>query len=249
MKRLAMALACALISGAALAHDPNECITAAGPVTPDFGLPHVADAIAHKKLDVTVVGSASSELAGPTGSSIAYPTRLETALTALLPGVAIKVSTFARPRETAPEMEGKLERVVADSKPALVVWQTGTADAIRGVDPDEFRAALDEGVDTLQAAGADVIFMNMQYSPRTEAILAVGAYADAMRIIALQREAVLFDRFSIMKRWNEGGVFDLYGATRKTDIAERVHDCLGRLLAQMIVEGADLTLADKKDTH
>ena len=34
-----------------------------------------------------------------------------------------------------------------------------------------------------------------------------------------------------MKRWNEGGVFDLYGTTRNTDIAEQVHDCLGRLLA------------------
>jgi len=60
---------------------------------------------------------------------------------------------------------------------------------------------------------------------------------------------VLFDRFSIMKRWNENGVFDLYGATRTTNIAERVHDCLGRLLANMVVTGAKLTTAIKKDTH
>ena len=83
-----------------------------------------------------------------------------------------------------------------------------------------------------------LVFMNMQYSPRTEAMLAVGAYADAMRIVALQREVILFDRFSIMKRWNENGVFDLYGATRKTNIAERVHDCLGRLLANIVVDAA-----------
>jgi len=67
-----------------------------------------------------------------------------------------------------------------------------------------------------------------------------------MRIVALQREAVLFDRFSIMKRWNENGVFDLYGATRKTDVAERVHDCLGRLLAKAVVAGAKLTMPAKK---
>jgi hypothetical protein len=248
MRRFVVALICALTVGGAAAKD-GDCMMAAGAGAPDFGLPRVAQAIARKKLDISVVGSASSELNGPAGTNIAYPTRLEAALTSLLPGVAVKVSTFARPRETASEMENKLERIVSDSKPALVIWQTGTADAIRGVDPDEFRVALDAGVDVLQNAKADLVFMNMQYSPRTEAMLAVGAYADAMRIVALQREAVLFDRFSIMKRWNENGVFDLYGATRTTNIAERVHDCLGRLVANMVVAGAKLTSAIKKDTH
>jgi hypothetical protein len=119
----------------------------------------------------------------------------------------------------------------------------------RDADPvtDAMDRALDDGIDTIQAAGADTVFINMQYSPRTEAMLAVGAYADAMRIIALQREAILFDRFGIMKRWNEAGVIDLYAATRKTDVAEHVHDCLGRLLANVVVEAAKLTNADKKE--
>jgi hypothetical protein len=247
MRPFAVALICALIGGGAYAKDTEGCITAAGAVAPDFAMPHVAEAIAKRRLDVVVVGSASSELAGPSGSNIAYPTRLEVALSKLLPGVAVKVTTFARPRETAEEMENKLARIVAEAKPAVVVWQTGTADAIRGVDPDDFRLALDDGIDTLQAAGVDTVLMNMQYSPRTEAMLAVTAYADAMRMIALQREAVLFDRFAIMKRWNEAGIFDLYAATRKTDVAEQVHDCLGRLLANVVVESAKLTNADKKE--
>jgi hypothetical protein len=247
MRPLAVALLCALIGGGAHAKDTETCITAAGGVAPDFAMPHVAEAIAKKHLDIVVIGSASSELAGPSGSNIAYPTRFEVALGKLLPGITVKVTTFARPRETAEEMENKLSRIVAEAKPALVVWQTGTADAIRGVDPDDFRIALDDGVDTIQAAGADTVFVNMQYSPRTEAMLAVGAYADAMRMIALQREAVLFDRFGIMKKWNEAGTFDLYAATRKTDVAEQVHDCLGRLLASMVVEAAKLTNVDKKE--
>src|SRR5262249_57475953 len=105
----------------------------------------------------------------------------------------------------------------------------------------------DGGVETVESAGADTVFINMQYSPRTEAILAVAPYADAMRMLALQREVVLFDRFSIMRRWSEAGVFDLYAATRKTDVAEQVHDCLGRLLAIVVVEAAKLTNVDKKD--
>ena len=240
MKQIVVALLCILSGCAALAKEDNECIIAAGSVAPDFSLPHVAHAIAKKKLDVAVVGSASSELNGPAGTNIAYPTRLEEALRSLLPGVAVKLTTYTRARETASEMGAKLPRIIVESKPALLVWQTGTADAIRGIDPEEFRVALDDGLDKLRAADTDVVFMNMQYSPRTEAMLAVTAYADAMRIVALKREAVLFDRFTIMKRWNEGGVFDLYGATRTTNIAERVHDCLGRLLADVVIAGAKL---------
>jgi GDSL-like Lipase/Acylhydrolase family len=250
MRLIIVALLCALALGAdgVGAKEANECIVAAGNVAPDFGFPHVARAIEKKKLDVAVVGSASSELTGPAGTNIAYPTWLQETLRSLLPGVTVKVTTYARARETASEMEAKLPRIISEAAPALVIWQTGTADAIRGIDPEEFRVALDDGIDQLRAADADVVFMNMQYSPRTEAMLAVTAYADAMRFVALKREAVLFDRFTIMKRWNESGVFDLYGATRTTNVAERVHDCLGRLLADVVVAGAKLAPAATKGT-
>jgi len=249
MRLIVVALLCALSVSVAFAKEGNECVIAAGTVAPDFGLPHVARAIVKKKLDIAIIGSASSELNGPGGTNISYPTRLEEALHSLLPEVTVKVTTHARARETASEMEAKLPRIISESKPALVIWQTGTADAIRGVDPEEFRASLDDGVDKLRAADADVVFMNMQYSPRTEAMLAVTAYADAMRIFALKREAVLFDRFTIMKRWNESGVFDLYGATRTTNVAERVHDCLGRLLADVVVDGAKLAPVANRGTE
>jgi hypothetical protein len=61
-----------------------------------------------------------------------------------------------------------MEKIITDEKPDLVVWQTGTIDAIRRVEPEEFRSALDEGIETLQNSGTDVILMNMQYSPRTD---------------------------------------------------------------------------------
>ncbi len=249
MRPLAVALLCALIGGGAYAKDAEDCVAAAGAAVPDFAMPRVAAAIAKKRLDIAVIGSASSELAGPSGTNIAYPTRLQAALAKLLPGVAVKVTTYARPRETAEEMEKKLSRIVNEAKPALVVWQTGTADAIRGVDADDFRVALDDGIATLQQAGVDIVLVNMQYSPRTEAMLAMGAYVDAMHMIALQREIDLFDRFSIMRKWNEAGTFDLYAATRKTDVAEHVHDCLGRLLASAVLDAAKLTNVDKKETR
>jgi len=49
-------------------------------------------------------------------------------------------------------------------------------------------------------------------------------------------EVPLFDRFSIMKTWADLGTFDLYSATKKLDLAEHVHDCIGRLLADVVLE-------------
>ena len=102
--------------------------------------------------------------------------------------------------------------------------------------------------------------MNMQYSPRTDSMIALGSYVDAMRFVALQREVPLFDRLGVMKNWNEMGVFDFYSANKRIDFAEKVHDCIGRLLGRLVVEGADLSqsvntgsgppeLNNNRDTH
>jgi len=226
----------------AQAHDDpaRDCVEAAGSVAPDFALPRVAQAIAAKRLEIAVVGSASSDLTGPGGTNIAYPAALEQALRGALEGVTVKVTTHARPRATAAEMDQGLESVLKGAHPALLIWQTGTADAIKGIDPDDFRTALDGGIDRIRAADVDVVLVNMQYGPRIEAMLAVSAYADTMRMVAVQHQVDLFDRFDIMKRWNEDGIFDLRGATRTTGIAEQVHGCLGRLLAAVVMEGAKM---------
>jgi hypothetical protein len=144
-------------------------------------------------------------------------------------GVMIGVS-----RQTAAEMMEQELQQIEEQKPALVIWQTGTVDAIKGVDPEEFRDVLDRGVAMLQADGVDVILMNMQYSPRTDAMIPITAYADNMRWVALQHDVPLFDRLALMKHWSELGTFDLYDASKNTDTAERVHDCIGRLLAALI---------------
>jgi hypothetical protein len=65
-------------------------------------------------------------------------------------------------------------------------------------------------------------------------MISITAYADNMRWVALQHDVPLFDRLALMKHWSELGTFDLYDASKNTDTAERVHDCIGRLLAGLI---------------
>jgi lysophospholipase L1-like esterase len=194
----------------------------------------------HHRLAVAVLGTGSSALAGPNGPASAYPARLEAVLQRRLPGVAVKVVPLVRSRQTAEDMAKGMEKLVSDEKPDLLVWQTGTIDAIRRVEPEEFRSALDEGVEIAQKAGVDVILMNMQYSPRTEIMVALGPYVDTMRVVAQQREVPLFDRLSIMRYWSENGAFDLYATGKDNVLASQVHDCIAHAIAAMILDAAHL---------
>jgi ABC-type amino acid transport substrate-binding protein len=198
------------------------------------------------KLTIAVVGTGSSALAGPDGPRSAYPARLEAILNRRLSGVTVKVVTLLRTRQTAEDLAHNMDKMLIDEKPDLVVWQTGTIDAMRRVDPETFRMALEEGVERLQVGGADVILMNMQYSPRTESMIPVGPYADTMRVVAQQSDVPLFDRFGIMHHWSDVGAFDFYSAGRDDVLAHRVHDCIGQAIASLIIAAGRLQAFELK---
>ena len=235
----ALAAALSIATGAAFAAEP--CDIPGYLLIGNNELKHVAEAVQkEKKLTIAVVGTGSSILAGPDGPRSAYPARLEAVLKQKLPSVAVKVVSLVRTRMTTEDLARGMEKMLVDEKPDLVIWQTGTLDAIRRIDPDEFRAALEDGVETLHKGGADVILMNMQYSPRTDIMVPLGPYADNMRVVAQQHEIPLFDRLAIMRHWSDTGAFDLYAAGKDNVLAQRVHDCIGRGIASMIVDAAHL---------
>jgi hypothetical protein len=238
MRWRVLLLALLVLAGPAWAELPAECRVAAHLAEPNFTLPKVTRALADKKISILVVGAGSSQLPGSNGTKNAYPARLQLALADQLPGVEVKVTTDIKSRRTAAEMVKALSADFTDAKPSLLVWQTGTTDAMLAVDPDQFSQALDNGINAAHAAGADVVLINSQYSPRTESMIALSTYSEDMRWVALQQEVPLFDRFSIMRLWSDLGTFDLYSATKKLDIAERVHDCIGRLLADLVIAAA-----------
>ena len=245
--RLAAGLALGILAYMGAANADQVCGVAAHFVHADAALTRVAESIAKTKtLKIVVLGTTSSTLPGANGEALAYPARLEVALRKKLPDVAVKVISLAKPRQTAADMAEGFAKVIRDEKPALVIWQTGTYDSMRGVGADNFQTTLEGGVDKLQAGGADVIFMNMQYSPRTDAVISYAAYADAIRWVGLEHAVNVFDRFGVMRQWSEFGTFDLLAATKSLDTAAKVHDCIGRLLADLIVEAVS-TDPEKKE--
>ena len=243
----ALAVALSALGGTVVAAEGQKCEIPGYLLFGNNELKHVAEAVEKdRRLTIAVVGTGSSILAGPDGPRSAYPARLEAALKQRLPSVAVKVVTLVRTRMSAEDLARGMAKLLVDEKPDLVIWQTGTLDAIRRIEPDDFRAALDEGVETLHKGGADVILMNMQYSPRTDIMVALGPYADNMRVVAQQHEIPLFDRLAIMRHWSDSGAFDLYAAGKDNVLAQRVHDCIGRAIASMIIDAAHLGPVESK---
>lgn len=238
------------LAGVAVAGPPEQCEVPPSLINTDTELSRVLNSFkTEHRIAITVIGSGSSGLSGPDGAHSAYPARLEDALKQLLGGADVKVTAHVQSKETTAAMVAGLDKILAEDKPSLVIWQAGTVDALDGVEPDEFRDSLNEGIDKIQAAGADVILMNMQYSPRTESMFNVSTYADLMRAVAEQHGAVLFDRLAVMHYWNDAGAFDLYAATKKYDMARRVHNCIGWALASQIMNAARLDATRMQTTE
>jgi GDSL-like Lipase/Acylhydrolase family len=239
-----------LAGGAVAAESAPSCDVTERLISAENDLAHVNTEIKDRhRLDISVVGSGSSALSGPDGARFAYPAQLELALKERLPGNEIKVTAHVPSRQTTADMAAGLPKILSEDHPALVIWQAGTVDALRGVEPDDFRNSLDQGLDAIAAAGADVIMMNMQYSPRTESMLGVAPFADVMRWVAEQRGVALFDRLAIMHYWSDEGTFDLYAATSGYAMARRVHECIGRALASQIINAARLDAVKLQTTR
>ena len=241
-----LTLLAGLLAGAVARADDvaPSCDVPAYLLTTESALPKVAEAVkTGHSLDILVVGSRSSTINSSEAS--AYPARLQAMLKEKLPSVAVNLSVEIQVKRTAEEVASGLVKLVEGKRPTLVVWQTGTYDAMRSIDPDDFRGAVDEGVAALQNAGTDVILMNLQYSPRTETMISAPPYLDNMRVVAQQHDVPLFDRFAIMRHWNEQGDFDLFSASHGPELAKRVHDCLGRALSKFVIDAAHLNPAQQ----
>jgi lysophospholipase L1-like esterase len=210
----------------------------------ELALPRVAARLKEgQAVRIVVIGSASSAGIGATRVENAYPQRLQKELARRFPKARFAVINLSKRGQLASEMAGRFATDVLGQQPALVIWQTGTVDAVRGVDVEAFSDTLESGIDKLEGHGADVILMNMQYSPHTSTVLDVTPYRDDMAWVAQSKSVILFDRYAMMRYWAEAGIID-FSNPSEADQAKNddlVHGCLAYRLAEMVetaVKGA-----------
>lgn len=231
-------------SGAA----PNRCSVPEQMAHPGWSLEVVRARVGSgQPIRVVVVGTASSTGMGLSAPDRVYAERMADRLRAGLPGESIQVINRSKRGWTAAEMAKAMPEIVRGDRPTLVVWQTGTVEAVRGIDVNELGDALLAGVEELRKAKVDVILMDPQYSPRTAALVNFRAYTNYMAWVSQSTDAEFFRRFELMRAWVEIGAiaFDDIVTTAQQKTADLAHDCIGRALADMILEAVAPPKSDK----
>ncbi len=181
------------------------CLPPKGGVKKMGSLPRVASELAAGEPVVIVAfGSSSTQGYGSTSPDFNYPNRLAAQLRRHYPSADITVVNAGKGGEDAPEMMKRLQTAVLDNHPDLVIWQVGTNAVLRNLDPAETARLVEEGIARIQAAGADLVLVDPQYSPAVNARAeSASKMINLLGKVAELRHVGIFPRFEVMRDWHE----------------------------------------------
>lgn len=245
MKRIARLLCVSLIAsliplthqGPARAAEADAC-----PVPPDLALldlslPVSAKAAAIRKaVTIVALGGASTAGAAAGGGAYAYPARLEELLRTQLPGIQVDVVNRAAPARPVRDRLTQIEADLSDIKPDLVIWAPGSTAAGIAEDPDMFQTSLSQAATRIRATGADLIMIDLQYTPRIAQVINLVPYNAAIARIARQQDIAMLQRSALMRRWQEANVLQLDGTPKRGRVTAIRHlfNCVALALADGI---------------
>ncbi len=136
-------------------------------------------------------------------------------------------------------MVQRFAKDVLSLNPTLVIWETGTVDAVRGNDVDQFAEAIfrrellhceDHNLDIMLVSACGI-------TPAAGSVINFEPYLEATARHAADLENVyLFRRYDIMKYWSENGVFDFVDVPKeqRVQLAAQVYRCLAEAMAEAI---------------
>ncbi|GGC30722.1 hypothetical protein GCM10011504_06170 [Siccirubricoccus deserti] len=225
-----------LVPVGATAAGPPACGAPMELLDPGAPLPTVARAVTAGALRILVVGSASVLGPGTSGQAAGWPARLQALILARRPGLKLELRVRGARGATATDTAGMLREELARKPADLVLWQTGTVEAARGLEVDEMVEALHGGLDQLKAAGAGAVLIDPQFSRFLRANANVDAYREALRLVAAAHGVPLFRRYEVMRHWAETDTIDLERAPRnaRTAVTDRLNDCLAQAIAMLL---------------
>lgn len=239
-------LSAAIVLGAAIAATAMTAVAGICDAPADdtfiaFGLPRVAAKLkAREPLTILVIGTASSLDHGSDPAGRAYPARLLTELRKLRAVPTVSIVNRSIRQETAATMLKRLDQEIGAAKPDLVIWQTGSTDAVSRVGVSEFGDALGAGIDIVHRRDVDLLFITPQFMPQAAALSRFNDYVDYMEQVAHSRRVPLLNRYDIMRYWSESGaiVMDPAGKAEKLKLIDTVQACVAEQLARAIAAAA-----------
>jgi hypothetical protein len=230
----------ALVAGAAAAADETaeRCRHSDAALHANGELSSFRQALAAGKLRVAILGTGSAGQVGDVKRS--WPETFKEDMAQKLGGVSLETVVASRRGETAEQQFKALPGLLA-GKPALLVWQTGTVDAVRHVDVNDFAGLLIDGIDQARHAGVNVVLVGPQFSPQASTLVNFTRYISIMEQVARAYDVPFLDRHQLMQEWAEDGRVDLAGGRETWAAAAKfVHDCVGRTLAELVGGAAGL---------
>ncbi len=174
-------------------------------------------------------------------SDSAFPKQMAKALQAAVPGATVQVVVRGGRGMMAGDMLGLLRKELQTGGPwQLVLWQTGTVEAVRNSPTGEFAQVLSEGAEAVEAAGANLVLIDSQYSRFLQTNSNLDPYTQALQQTASMSGVLLFHRFDLMRSWANDGQIDLERTPRaeRKRMVEALHACLGSHLARMVMAGS-----------
>jgi len=217
--------------------ETDECDAPAEMMEVSVKLPHLAQRLqAGERVNIVAVGGASTSGKAAGSPDLAYPKRLQLALADLFPDVPITVVNKGVPRQSTRQMLERFATDVIPEDPILVVWETGISDAVRGIEVDDFAAALQIGIEDIKNRAIDILLVDMQFSRSTATVIDFERYLNTLHRVGDLNGVYVFPRFEMMRYWSEQNMFnfDEIAADERARLAARVYDCIGRKLAQAI---------------
>jgi acyl-CoA thioesterase-1 len=198
-----------------------------------------ARALQSGTLRILVLGSGSVTGTGASTPEAAWPTRLQTRLATQYPGKTVEVAVRGGRGVNVNDHLALLSDSPPGQEPALVLWQAGTVEAVRGMDPDEMTDAMLAGLERIRSWGADTIIIDQQFSRFLRANTNIEPYREKLRLIAAAASAPVFRRYDLMQHWVETGALDLERTPRRemAMAMDRLNDCLARAIAALIIQG------------
>jgi hypothetical protein len=216
------------------------CLPPKGGVQPVGSLPHVAGKLASgQPVTIVAFGSSSTQGWGSSSPDFTYPNRLAAQLRRHYPGADITVLNRGVGGEDAPEMMKRLQTAVLDAKPDLVIWQVGTNAVLRNLDPADTAKLVSDGIAQIQAADADIVLVDPQYSPRMiEHAESAGQMVKFLGRVAHLRHVGIFPRFEVMREWHDQQALpaDAYTIADGLHMNDWGYACFAQLLGDDIIK-------------
>jgi lysophospholipase L1-like esterase len=216
------------------------CLPPKGGAKSMGSLPHVASKlVSGAPVSIVAFGSSSTAGYGSTSPEFTYPNRLAAQLRRQYPGADITIINAGKGGEDAPEMMKRLQNEVIDVKPDLVIWQVGTNAVLRNLDPAETAKMVEDGIARIQAAGADLVLVDPQYSPRVnERAESASQMVKLLHRVADLRHVGVFPRFEVMREWHENQALpiDSFVISDGLHMNDWGYACFAQLLGDDIIK-------------